>query len=1709
MSFLFLLQLLFPAASVFATSSSILPPSNVTYQALSADDIKLSWDPVFGANGYKIYEITDGQLLLTGTVTNATYTKNNLAEGSYRYVVSTLSAEGESGPSAPITVTIDYPDMLPPSTLNASIQNGNDIVISWGSAQNAQSYNLYKIDVNGVATLLKSGIDRTFTITRAPEGTYKFAVTSVHTVYGESAQSTIKQIDLVYPIMTAPNNFTASVTNLTDVNLSWDPVSNAMSYKIYQITDGNPVLKSTVSGTTVKYSNVLAGDYSYEVHSYSDRFGESSTGSSVSITVGVVTMLPPSNFAHKIQNGNDIILTWTSAANANSYKIYQIIDGQRVLKSTVTGTTVTYSNMPAGNYTYEIHSVSTRFGESADGSQDSFTLDPIAIVSPSSLSYQLQNINDIILTWDSAVYADSYNVYQVIDGVPVLKSTVTGTTVTFTKMPGGDYSYIVKSISSRFGESTEGSTISFHLESVTMFSPSNVTYQLQNGNDIVLSWPSAANANSYKVYQIVNGQRVLKSSIPGKTVTYTNMPVGDYSYEVHSFSTRFGESADGSQVSFTLSPISMQPPGNLTYTIQNLNDIVLSWDSANLADSYKVYQIVDGTRVLNSTVTDKTVTFTRLPAGNYTYEVHAVSSRFGESVEGSQLSVTLEAVIMNAPANFSYTINDVNTVVLKWDAAPNATGYKVYQISGGQEVLKSSLTGTSVSYSDLPAGSYQYKVYAVSNRFGTSPMGTSLTLEVVFPTMQPPTNFTSTITTPSSVTLSWTAVDYATSYKVYQIVGGNKVLKSTVTGTSVSYTSLPPGEYSYVVHSSSSRFGDSAEGSQLSLTLDGVTMQAPTNVTSTITIVTDVTLKWTVATNATKYKIYEVVDGQKVLKNTVSSATASFTGLSAGDHNFMIHSFSTLYGESAEGAAITVSIVYPVITPPSNLVYKIQKGNDIVLTWGTASNADSYNIYELINNQKVLLKSGLFLTTTLTNVAEGMHTYIVQTVNNRFGESQEGSLITVPLQYPNMEAPGNLTTSLANGNDLTLQWNTVPYATAYKVYQIINGQKVLKSTVTNTTVTYPNTAAGALIFEVYSYSDRFGESAAGSQVSLTLDYQEMLAPVNLIYSISNGNNISLKWDAVSYSTSYKVYQVIDGQKVLKRTVTDPNTLFSNMPEGPYTYVVHSYSDRFGESKVGSQVDFNLIFPVMQSPINLVQSITNFVDINLSWKSSTYANSYNVYRVIDNQKVLLTTTTSTSTILNNMPQGNYTIEVHSYSNRFGESPDGSKINFDLIYPVMQAPTNLTYSITKGNDIVLKWDAVTYAGSYKIYKVQDGQKTLVKSVTGISGTFINMPEGPYQYEVNSVNDTFGESPKSAAIQFNLVWPIVQPPVLKDTVYNANNVTLTWNAVTWANEYRVYHVLGETRELLYKGTDLTYPIYNLTQDAHSYEVTAFSTRFGESAASNRVTESIVYPTMQPPVAALNLVTATSARITWNFITYANGYNVYEIIDGKPVLLINNLNNLSYTVSNLSNADHKYYVTSLSNSFGESTPSNTVVAKLILDTVPPVTTAQASTDWSNQSQQVSLTATDNDSGVYKTYYSIDDQVFIEGTSILVADDGTHKITFYSVDKAGNIETAKSIWVKVDKTKPVTRSNAPTEWSKEAVAVKLIATDSGSGVAKTFYAVNGTDFVEGTSFVVDKEGVNQISFYSVDAVGNVESAKTAEVKIDRNSTDYKLCCSN
>ena len=186
-------------------------------------------------------------------------------------------------------------------------------------------------------------------------------------------------------------------------------------------------------------------------------------------------------------------------------------------------------------------------------------------------------------------------------------------------------------------------------------------------------------------------------------------------------------------------------------------------------------------------------------------------------------------------------------------------------------------------------------------------------------------------------------------------------------------------------------------------------------------------------------------------------------------------------------------------------------------------------------------------------------------------------------------------------------------------------------------------------------------------------------------------------------------------------------------------------------------------------------------------------------------------------------------------------------------------------------------------------------------------------------------------------------------------------------------------------------------------------------------------------------------------------------------------------------------------------------------IDTTPPVTTAsglQANdhSGWTKTTPQtVSLSASDGGSGMSggsaATYYTIDGVQHTYSGSFTVSAEGSHTVTYWSVDAVGNIEGTHTGYVNIDLTPPVTtatglQADNHSGWATTTPqTVSLSASDGGSGMtggsAATYYTIDGVQHTYSGSFTVSAEGSHTVTYWSVDAAGNIEGTHTGYVNID------------
>jgi hypothetical protein len=185
--------------------------------------------------------------------------------------------------------------------------------------------------------------------------------------------------------------------------------------------------------------------------------------------------------------------------------------------------------------------------------------------------------------------------------------------------------------------------------------------------------------------------------------------------------------------------------------------------------------------------------------------------------------------------------------------------------------------------------------------------------------------------------------------------------------------------------------------------------------------------------------------------------------------------------------------------------------------------------------------------------------------------------------------------------------------------------------------------------------------------------------------------------------------------------------------------------------------------------------------------------------------------------------------------------------------------------------------------------------------------------------------------------------------------------------------------------------------------------------------------------------------------------------------------------------------------------------VSGIKIDRTAPTTTSSVpeplASGWYAGAVQVTLTGHDQLSGVDTTHYSVDGEAAQPYTDAFSFDQlGTHTITFWSTDVAGNVEdnTINSITLKIDGNPPTTTvinpiSPASGWFVTNGIPVAFDASDAESGVAATYYQIDGGDEqTYGEPFTADlSTGTHTITYWSVDLAGNIEAKQATDVNVD------------
>jgi len=194
----------------------------------------------------------------------------------------------------------------------------------------------------------------------------------------------------------------------------------------------------------------------------------------------------------------------------------------------------------------------------------------------------------------------------------------------------------------------------------------------------------------------------------------------------------------------------------------------------------------------------------------------------------------------------------------------------------------------------------------------------------------------------------------------------------------------------------------------------------------------------------------------------------------------------------------------------------------------------------------------------------------------------------------------------------------------------------------------------------------------------------------------------------------------------------------------------------------------------------------------------------------------------------------------------------------------------------------------------------------------------------------------------------------------------------------------------------------------------------------------------------------------------------------------------------------------------FAQDIAGNGEISKtvqLALDLTPPAVSLTAArppqaTGWYTAPITFNLAVTDTLSGDPHAYFRLNGSAWQSINQFQLISDGRYTIDYYGRDAAGNRSAVGSQQVPLDTTPPSTAyliegTQGQNGWYTSQLTVKLIASDTGSGIAATYYRINDGPWQTGTQFQLTADGYYTLSFYSVDVAGNVETSFPVQVKID------------
>ena len=571
------------------------------------------------------------------------------------------------------------------------------------------------------------------------------------------------------------------------------------------------------------------------------------------------------------------------------------------------------------------------------------------------------------------------------------------------------------------------------------------------------------------------------------------------------------------------------------------------------------------------------------------------------------------------------------------------------------------------------------------------------------------------------------------------------------------------------------------------------------------------TLKWNAVTGAAKYEVYRArsLNGDYIKYSTVTGT--SYTNISYIENgNTYYYKVRALGSDGTAGAwSSIVSVTYRAASTGTLPAPTVTGGNDAqgrpTLKWNAVTGAAKYEVYRARSRSGEYIKYSTVTGTSYTNTSyiEDGNTYYykVRALDASGTAGAWSSIVSVTYRAAStgtLPAP-----TVTGGNDSqgrpTLKWNAVTGAAKYEVYRARSqsGDYIKYSTVTGTS--YTNTSyiedGNTYYYKVRALKSDGTAGAWSSIVSVT--YRAASTGTLSAPTVTGGNDAqgrpTLTWKAVSGAAKYEVYRARSrsGEYIKYSTVTGTSyTNTSYIEDGNTYYYKVRALDASGTAGAWSSI-VSVTYRAASTGTLSAPTVTGGNDSQgrptLKWKAVSGAAKYEVYRSYSRDGSYSKYSTQTSTGYTN---SSYLTSGTTYYYKVRAlKSDGTAGPYSAVVSVTCRLKLTAPSVTGGTDSqgrpTLKWNAVTGAAKYEVYRSASRSGTYTKYSTQTSTSYTNssyLTSGTtYYYKVRALGSdgSYGPYSSVASVTYRATSSAVPAEVtMGKATAQGSYITVTWD-------------------------------------------------------------------------------------------------------------------------------------------------------------------------------------------------------------------------------------------------------------------------------------------------------------------------------------------